>query len=79
MESTHECGTSLNDWRDKGYAGTVQHLAWQNFVRTSHFSEILTGMAPSTSRGLPPALTEIYSVKPIPIPDYSRSSSDAGV
>jgi len=27
MESTHECGTSLNDWRDKGYAGTVQHLA----------------------------------------------------
>jgi len=36
-------------------------------------------MAPSTSRGLPPALTEIYSVKPIPIPDYSRSSSDAGV
>jgi len=31
-------------------------------------------MAPGTSRGLPPGLTEIYSVKPGPIPDYSQNS-----
>jgi len=31
-------------------------------------------MAPGTSRGLPPGLTEIHLVKPVLIPDYSRSS-----
>jgi len=31
-------------------------------------------MAPGTSRGSPPALTEVHSVKPVLIPDYSRSS-----
>jgi len=31
-------------------------------------------MEPGSSRGLPPALTEIHLVKPVLIPDYSRSS-----
>jgi len=31
-------------------------------------------MAPGTSRGLPPGLIEINSVKPVPIHDYSRGS-----
>jgi len=31
-------------------------------------------MVPGTIRGLPPGLTEIYSVKPVLIPDYSQSS-----
>jgi len=42
MKLTHEYSLSLNNWHDKDYAGSVQHLAWQNFVRTNQLLVVQT-------------------------------------